>query len=130
MIIDSTSAGPAFCDAAVPVRTKMPVPMMQPMPSAVRFQGPSERRSSPRSASACSASNDFLVKSPTAIRSVRLEPDLGLGPGERRRTDLTRRLPAVAGGRSDGRRRVQGEPIFGGRHARVLLEEAREVALI
>ena len=59
-----------LCDAAVPVRTKMPVPMMQPMPSAVRFQGPSERRRSPRSASAWSASNDLRVKSPIRRRSA------------------------------------------------------------
>ncbi len=64
MTIEITSAGPAFCAAAVPSSTKMPVPMIDPMPSAVRFQGPSERRNSPRSASTCNASNDFLVKSP------------------------------------------------------------------
>ena len=29
-------AGPAWLAAAVPVRTKMPVPMMAPMPSSVR----------------------------------------------------------------------------------------------
>ena len=52
MIIESTSAGPAFCEAAVPVSTKMPVPMIEPMPSAVRWSGPSERRSDGRSASA------------------------------------------------------------------------------
>ena len=33
MMNDSTSAGPAWLAAAVPVSTKMPVPMMAPMPS-------------------------------------------------------------------------------------------------
>ena len=38
-------AGPAFAAAAWPVSTKMPVPMIAPMPSAMRFTGPSTRRS-------------------------------------------------------------------------------------
>ena len=54
MTIEITSAGPAFIDAAVPVSTKMPVPMIAPMPSAVRFHGPSDRLSTPPSASALS----------------------------------------------------------------------------
>jgi hypothetical protein len=40
-------AGPAHWAAALPVSTKMPVPMMQPMPSRTRFSAPSERFSSP-----------------------------------------------------------------------------------
>src|SRR5436309_3555225 len=40
---ESTTAGPAFCAATVPVSTKMPVPMIAPMPSAVRFTAPSTR---------------------------------------------------------------------------------------
>jgi hypothetical protein len=36
---DSTSPGPAYWFAARPVRTKMPAPMMQPMPSAVSVTG-------------------------------------------------------------------------------------------
>ena len=45
MIIESTSAGPANCAAAVPVMTKMPAPMIAPTPSVVRLNGPSVRRS-------------------------------------------------------------------------------------
>src|SRR5574340_1267097 len=37
------TAGPAFWAATVPVSTKMPVPMIAPMPNAVRFTGPSAR---------------------------------------------------------------------------------------
>ena len=37
------AAGPAFWAAAIPVRTKMPVPTMAPIPSRVRFTGPSAR---------------------------------------------------------------------------------------
>src|SRR5579859_2916487 len=37
-------AGPACCAAATPVSTKMPVPMMQPMPSKVRSHAVSTRR--------------------------------------------------------------------------------------
>ena len=40
-------AGPAHSAAAWPVSTKIPVPMMQPMPSSTRFSAPSERLSSP-----------------------------------------------------------------------------------
>ena len=36
-------AGPEFCAATDPVRTKMPVPMMAPIPSAIRFVAPSAR---------------------------------------------------------------------------------------
>ena len=36
-------AGPAYCAAARPVRTKIPVPMMQPMPSRTRLSAPRER---------------------------------------------------------------------------------------
>src|SRR5437764_2890191 len=52
MIMESTRAGPAFCDAAVPVSTKIPVPITEPMPSAVRLRGPRARRSVGRAASA------------------------------------------------------------------------------
>src|SRR6266852_3343871 len=36
-------AGPAYSDAAEPVSTKMPAPMIAPMPSVTRFTGPSAR---------------------------------------------------------------------------------------
>src|SRR6478735_6722088 len=40
------TAGPAWSAAALPVRTKMPAPIMQPMPRKTRFHGPRERFSS------------------------------------------------------------------------------------
>jgi hypothetical protein len=43
MTKESNTAGPAFRAAAVPVSTKMPVPIMAPMPSVVRFNGPKAR---------------------------------------------------------------------------------------
>ena len=57
-------AGPASSAATRPVITKMPAPMMAPMPSEVRATGPSTRRRrfSP-SASARSVSSDFLANS-------------------------------------------------------------------
>src|SRR5262245_45532872 len=57
-----TSAGPAFCDAAVPVITNSPAPMIAPIPSVVRFSGPRARLNLPLSASACSSNVDFLMK--------------------------------------------------------------------
>src|SRR3954463_5639247 len=66
MIIDNTSAGPAAVDAATPVKTKMPVPMIDPIPSAVRLSGPSDRRRRLRSDSSLSSASDLRVKSDTA----------------------------------------------------------------
>src|SRR5205809_1999422 len=40
---DSTTAGPEFWAATVPVRTKIPVPMIAPMPSMVRLSAPRAR---------------------------------------------------------------------------------------
>lgn len=40
---DRSTAGPAWSAAALPVRTKIPAPMMQPTPSSKRFHLPSER---------------------------------------------------------------------------------------
>ena len=51
--------------AAVPVRTKIPEPMIAPMPSAVSDHGPSDfgRRCPGLSESEISLSMDFLAKS-------------------------------------------------------------------
>ena len=38
---ESTTAGPAFSAAAMPVSENSPAPMIAPMPSATRFTGPS-----------------------------------------------------------------------------------------
>src|SRR5882762_3434044 len=40
---ESMIAGPAYSDAAEPVSTKIPAPMIAPMPSVTRFTGPSAR---------------------------------------------------------------------------------------
>src|SRR6478672_9505678 len=40
MMNEYTTAGPAYCAAADPVSTKMPAPMIAPMPSRVRFSAP------------------------------------------------------------------------------------------
>src|SRR5437660_4625691 len=69
--IESTIAGPACCAAASPVSTKMPVPMMAPMPSVTRLRGPSTRLSecSPvAAASAFSCSIDFVAKMDIILR--------------------------------------------------------------
>jgi hypothetical protein len=36
-------AGPAYCAAAAPVSTKIPAPMIAPIPSVIRFKGPRAR---------------------------------------------------------------------------------------
>src|SRR5579871_4320104 len=46
MTKDSSTAGPACSAAAVPAMTKMPAPMISPMPSMMRLAGPRERCSS------------------------------------------------------------------------------------
>ncbi|OFX01263.1 MAG: hypothetical protein A3E78_17280 [Alphaproteobacteria bacterium RIFCSPHIGHO2_12_FULL_63_12] len=66
MIKDTMMPGPAYSAAARPVRTKIPVPMMQPMPRRMRFQAPSVRFSSPPSNSACICSIDFRRINPLA----------------------------------------------------------------
>src|ERR1035437_5552354 len=40
---DSMIAGPAYCAAADPVSTKIPAPMIAPIPRVIRFTGPSAR---------------------------------------------------------------------------------------
>ena len=45
MMKEMTMAGPACCAAASPVSTKMPVPMMPPMPNAISDGMPSARTS-------------------------------------------------------------------------------------
>ena len=56
--------GPAWLAAAVPVSTKMPVPMIAPIPSSVRSIAVSVRRSDfpPCSASPTSCSIDFVLR--------------------------------------------------------------------
>ena len=56
-------AGPAYCAAACPVSTKIPAPMMAPIPRVIRLMGPRARLSvcAPSSpASRMSRSNGFL----------------------------------------------------------------------
>ena len=54
--------GPAKFAAARPVRTKMPVPMMQPMPSRTRLSAPRLRLRSPWACSACICATDLRMK--------------------------------------------------------------------
>src|SRR5262249_24225034 len=57
-------AGPAYCAAADPVKTKMPAPMIAPIPKVTRLIGPSARfrLCSPDSpASFVSTSSDFVA---------------------------------------------------------------------
>jgi hypothetical protein len=78
MTMEMTSAGPAFCDAAVPVSTKIPVPMIDPTPNAVRLSLPRDRRSVPRSASRRSSATDFFVKMDMAeVGTGNREPGTG-----------------------------------------------------
>ena len=53
-------AGPAWADATCPVRTKIPAPMMAPMPRLIRFSGPRVRFSSLFAASFWICAIDFL----------------------------------------------------------------------
>src|SRR5438270_1407083 len=55
--IEIGTAGPACSAAAWPVSTKMPAPMMAPMPSVIRFRGPSARLSWCSPAESASARN-------------------------------------------------------------------------
>src|SRR5436190_11579646 len=112
MIIEKTSAGPAFCDAAVPVRTKMPVPMIDPMPSAVRCHGPSDRRSTPRSASACRSAIDFFESRPMRARL-----------SDRAAPRLAHEQPA-----GTVLARLERQAVLGGGESRVALEQTGEVA--
>src|SRR5579859_1428999 len=73
-------AAPAYCAAAWPVSTKMPAPMMAPMPSVMRLMGPSARLrpcSLVSEASAINISRGLVFSSLEAI----LEPSLGLRRG-------------------------------------------------
>src|ERR1700743_288147 len=63
---DSVTAGPALAAAACPVNTKMPAPMIAPIPRATRSSADNERLgrrtpSSPRAASMVSSSVDFFA---------------------------------------------------------------------
>src|SRR5690348_13222706 len=61
---DRMIAGPANCAAAAPVSTKMPAPMIAPIPSVMRLVAPKARFrpcSSPDSASFTRASSDFVA---------------------------------------------------------------------
>src|ERR1700677_4435443 len=45
MMNETSTAGPACSAAAVPAMTKMPAPMIEPIPSMIRLTGPSVRLS-------------------------------------------------------------------------------------
>src|SRR5678816_1726027 len=70
-------AGPAYCAAAVPVRTKMPAPMIAPMPRRVRLRAPSDRlRECSPSSDASLWRNSTLFLDHKPMRSLR---DRGFG---------------------------------------------------
>src|SRR5215470_3980400 len=71
MTNESVSAGPALSCAAIPVSTKMPVPMMQPTPKLVSSIGPSTRRSrfSP-DISSSSSDNGLVAKRYFIVHSL------------------------------------------------------------
>ena len=78
---DATTPGPAWSTAATPVSTKMPVPMIPPMPSITRSIGPSTRLS------ACAAGAPFGLREEALERLAlqqptghRLSPLLASGP--------------------------------------------------
>ena len=61
MMNEKTIAGPAKFAAAVPVSTKMPAPMMAPMPSNVRFMAVRDRlRLGPPSSSGITSVIDLV----------------------------------------------------------------------
>ena len=62
-------AGPAYCAAARPVSTKIPVPMMQPMPNRTRLRAPSERFSSPCSSSTLDLRNGLALEHPPEAKA-------------------------------------------------------------
>ena len=61
MTKERTIAGPAYCAAALPVSTKMPAPMIAPMPSIVRFVAESARLSVPDPVCAASVCSDAML---------------------------------------------------------------------
>src|SRR5215204_4878073 len=67
---DTTIAGPAWFAAAVPVRTKIPVPMIAPIPRSVRSHAVRlRRRALPRSStSLTSCSIDLVLRRFESIR--------------------------------------------------------------
>ena len=107
-IIEIQTAGPACSAAAWPVRTKMPAPMIAPIPRVTRFRGPRARCSecSPvSSASARSAVMDFvahrLIEAPFAAGrgatpARRMACTLGCAGARRQGGAGRSRVPAAA----------------------------------
>src|SRR6266513_2920435 len=96
--IEMGTAGPAWSAAAWPVSTKMPAPMMAPMPSVIRLSGVSARFSwcSPASlASARRLAMDFVAHK--LMRDSVQEGD----------ESTARDAPRFAGGRDQYERRTR-----------------------
>src|ERR1043166_7125502 len=103
MIIEMMIAGPALAAAVWPLSTKMPGPMIAPMPRGTRLSEPSTRgRPWPVRELSISRSIGLVVNRPIAAR---------LGGG--RRGDLCRDLRGGGAARGGGRRlpRVVDQPI-------------------
>src|SRR5207244_457194 len=98
--IERTIAGPACSAAASPVSTKMPVPMIAPMPRVTRLTGPSTRLSewSPVcAASAVNCSIDLVAKIDMEIRASRDARDYTLrGFGSPRGQQLRQTIDILA----------------------------------
>src|SRR5262245_49390927 len=102
--IEMTIAGPALAAAVWPLSTKMPVPMIAPMPRATRLSEPrTRRRPWPACEVATSWSIGLVVNRPIA-------PRLGAGS----RGTLCRDLRGAGGAREGGRRSGGGDRSAGG----------------
>ena len=86
---DHDRRGPRTAPRRGPSDTKMPVPMMQPMPSSTRLVAPSDLLSSPCSCSACICSTDLRAKMSRRERSGHQRAPCGL------RALVRSRAPAI-----------------------------------
>jgi hypothetical protein len=108
---DSMIPGPAYWAAAVPVRTKMPAPMIAPMPIAVIERAPSDFES-------CCSPSPLSTMSSTDLRPIRpddsIAPSFQIEPGQPASTDVESakflpRFKCCRGGLTDnneGRRKI------------------------
>src|SRR5664279_2101127 len=94
MMNERTMAGPAKFAAAVPVKTKMPAPMIAPMPRRTRLVAVRERlRLGPPSSSGMTSDMDLVRNRLTA-----LTPEEGIPPVEVARTTVYWMMACDGGG--------------------------------
>src|SRR5437879_5382457 len=112
---ESGSAGPALVAAATPVSTKMPVPMMPPMPSSVSCVAVSARRSwLPEDSCSCSSAMDLVARSwlaiePPLFRGGLYTSDLWKASEPLGEGALRRAPPAVRRRAASGRAKLLGD---------------------